>query len=109
MPVVRTIEELPSRRAPGYTETVCAGTEVFGPEVPVRVRRIVVEPGATAPCDARGEEVMAYVAAGSGTLELGAERHSLERESTAWIVPGPFQFTAGGEGLEVLVVEAPSS
>lgn len=109
MPVVRTLDELPSRHMPGATETVCAGAEVFGPEVPLRIRRIVVEPGATAPCDAVGEEVMTYVVAGSGILEVGSERFPLAPESMAWVGPGTFQLAAGDDGLEVLVVEAPTS
>lgn len=110
MPVVKTPDQLEVRTAPGYTETVCAGPDTFGLPVPMRARRFVVEPGARAPVDAGGEEVMVYVIGGSGALETGTERHDLSRESMAWVQPpGSFTLDAGPSGLEVLVSEAPAT
>ena len=107
MPIVRGPAALPSRRGPGYVETVCASTEVFDTPVPLRVRRFVVDAGSTAEVDARSAEVMAYVVAGSGSVEVGGERCELRRESMAWLDPGSIRLSAGDDGLEVLLVEAP--
>ncbi len=107
MPIVRGPAALPSRRGPGYVETVCAGTEVFDASVPLRVRRLVIDAGRTAEVDTRSAEVMAYVVAGSGSVEVGGERHELRRESMAWLDPGPIRLSAGDDGLEVLLTEAP--
>lgn len=112
MPVVKSPDELRPTMFDGWTETTCASPEAFGEPVPVRVRRVVVDPDATAQVAAAGEEVMVYVVRGSGMLESAGERHRLDAEAVAWIdPPGPFALHAAGEGsgggLEVLVTEAP--
>jgi quercetin dioxygenase-like cupin family protein len=108
MPVVRGPDELTTREGTGWTETLCASAEVFGTPEPVRARRIVVAPGASAHVEAGGTEAMAYVAGGSGVLEIAGERHPLARESMAWIdPPGPFVLVGGTGGLEVFLAEAP--
>lgn len=112
MPVVRGPEELRPTSFEGWTETVCASPETFGMPVPVRARRVVVDPGASAQVAAAGDEVMVYVVRGSGVLEAAGEQHRLDPETVAWIdPPGPFALEATGEGsgggLEVLVTEAP--
>lgn len=107
MPLVRDAGSLPVRRADGVTETLAADPEVFGVPVPMRMRRFAVEPGITATLEAVGDEVMAYVLAGSGTLVAGTEQHALAPESMAWVEAGPLQLIAGDDGLSVLVVEAP--
>jgi len=44
---------------------------------------------------------MVYVAAGSGTAQVGAERYPLERESMLWLSPATeIVLTAGPDGLE---------
>lgn len=108
MPVVKSAEELRPTQFEGWAETTCASPETFGQPVPVRVRRVVVEPGATAQVRAAADEVMVYVVRGSGELAAAGERHHLSPEAVAWIDPaGPFSLEAADEGLEVLVTETP--
>jgi quercetin dioxygenase-like cupin family protein len=108
VPIVRAAASLPVRRSEGVTETLAAGSEVFGVPVPLRLRRVAVDPGQSAAVDAAGAEVMAYVLAGTGFLTVGGERHALAPESMAWIdPPGPFEVVAAHDGLTLLVAEAP--
>ena len=108
MPIVRATASLPVQVSEGVTETLVAGPSVFGAPVPMRMRHVALEPGRTAALDASAGEVMVYVAAGSGTVAVGAEHHDLAPESMAWIdPPEPFELVAGDEGLVVLVTEAP--
>lgn len=108
MPVVKDSASLPVRQADGVTETMVAGAEVFGAPVPLRLRRVALEPGHSAAVDAAGAEVMAYVLQGSGVLTVGGEQHALETESMAWVEPPEaFELAASDRGLVVLVAEAP--
>lgn len=107
MPLVREAASLPVRHGDGVTETLGADPGVFGVPVPMRMRRVAVEPGVTATLEVAGEEVMAYVLTGSGSVAAGGEQHALAPESMAWVDPGSIQLTAGDDGLVVLVAEAP--
>lgn len=108
MPVVRESASLPVRSAGGVTETLAADAEVFGVPVPLRLRHIAVEPGHAASVEVSGDEVMAYVLGGNGSLAVAGEQLALAPESVAWIdPPGAFELHAGGDGLAVLVAEAP--
>lgn len=108
MPVVKENASLPVRTADGVTETLVAGAEVFGAPVPLRLRRVALEPGRLAAVDAAGAEVMAYVLEGSGVLTAAGEQHALETESMAWVEPPEaFELEAGSRGLVILVAEAP--
>ena len=108
MPIVRSANELSTTEGDGYTETACAGSEIFGAPVPMQARRFVVRPGATAPVDVAGDEAMVYVVTGTGVLEAGPERHDLAPESLVWLEPPASTVVhAGDGGVEVLVAEAP--
>ena len=50
---------------------------------------------------------MVYVAAGSGTAQVGAEQYPLERESMLWLSPATeIALTAGPDGLECLLAQS---
>ena len=67
MSVSRTQEELPTRAGAGWQEFTCCDPALFGEPVPMRTLRYTLAAGASGPdVDLAGEEVMLYVAAGSG-------------------------------------------
>ncbi len=107
MPIVKEASSLPVRQGDGVTETLGADPDVFGVPVPMRMRRVAVDPGVTASLVVAGQEVMTYVLTGSGSLASGGEHHALASESMAWVDPGSIELTAGDDGLVVLVIEAP--
>lgn len=115
MPVVRTPEDLPPETHDGWSETLCASEDTFDAPVPLRARRVAVQPGAVAHLTTQGREVMLYVVSGAGELETEDERHRLAPESMAWLDgAGALSLAAdpparGGSGLEIIVTEAPGS
>lgn len=90
MPVVRTVDMLPARRAAGWIEWDWAGPGTFGAPVPMTARRMVLDPGAGGPEIPLGSrEAMVYVAAGSGTAEAAGEVFTLSHETVLWLAGAP--------------------
>jgi hypothetical protein len=108
MPVVRRRSEMQTRSGPGWTEVVFAGSDTFGVPVPMKARRYTLDPAATGPrILIAATEAMTYVAAGSGTAVVGAERFGLEPESMLWLGQAQeLTLTAGPDGLDVLVAQS---
>jgi quercetin dioxygenase-like cupin family protein len=108
MPVVRQRSEMTTQQGTGWTETVCAGPAAFGAPVEMQARLFTLEPGAATPTVAiAAQEAMVYVAAGSGTAQVGAEQYPLERESMLWLSPATeIVFTAGPDGLECMLAQS---
>ena len=87
MPVVRYRSEMTTRQgAGGPRRSARAG----------RLRRAGRDAGppftltpaaAMPPVTVEAQEAMVYVAAGSGTAQVGAEQYPLERESMLWLSP----------------------
>lgn len=94
-------------RGRGWTEIPLAGPDL-DPGLPMRARRVVLEPNAAGPALAppRGE-TMLYVIRGSGTGTAGAVPMTLEPETVVWLDPADrLTLQAGPEGLEILIGEA---
>jgi quercetin dioxygenase-like cupin family protein len=108
MPVVRSRSEMTTRHGAGWTETVCAGPSAFGAPVKMQGRLFTLGPGAAMPpVPVAAQEAMVYVAAGSGTAQVGAERYPLERESMLWLSPATeIALTAGPDGLECMLAQS---
>jgi quercetin dioxygenase-like cupin family protein len=107
----RTQQDLPTRTGDGWQEYICCAPEVFGEPVPLRTVRYTLAAGATGPdIDLSGDEVMLYVAAGSGELTVLNDAAHLEPESMAWLPPGgSLRLCAGDDGLDVLLSLAPGA
>ncbi len=59
------------------------------------------------PVTIAAQEAMVYVAAGSGTAQVGAEQYPLERESMLWLSPATeIALTAGRDGLECMLAQS---
>jgi quercetin dioxygenase-like cupin family protein len=108
MPVVRTVDTLPARRAAGWIEWDWAGPDTFGVPVPMTARRTVLDPGAGRPEIPLGSrEAMVYVAAGSGTAEAAGEVFTLSHETVLWLAGrGAVTLRAGEAGLDALIAES---
>ena len=108
MSLSRTQEELPTRVGAGWRELTCCDPAMFGEPVPMRTLRYTLAAGADGPdIDLAGEEVMLYVAAGSGELKIFDDVAHLEPESMVWLSPGgSMRLQAGTDGLDVLVAFA---
>jgi mannose-6-phosphate isomerase-like protein (cupin superfamily) len=82
---------------------------MFGQPVPLKVKRYLLDAGATAPMlPLRGEEAFAYVIAGSGTAAASPppETFALGPESVVWLGPcEELSFTAEENGLDLMVAE----
>jgi quercetin dioxygenase-like cupin family protein len=82
---------------------------MFDQPVPLKVKRYMLDAGATAPMlPLRGEEAFAYVIAGSGTATASppAETFALGPESVVWLGPcEELSFTAKENGLDLMVAE----
>ncbi|MGH3067086.1 MAG: hypothetical protein ACRDMI_00710 [Streptosporangiaceae bacterium] len=111
MPVVRNRSEMTTRQGAGWTETVCADSAVFGAQVEMQARLFTLAPAAaTPPVPIAAQEAMLYVAAGSGTAQVGEERYPLERESMLWLSPAAeVALTAGPDGLECMLARSAGS
>jgi quercetin dioxygenase-like cupin family protein len=110
MPVARHRSEMPARHGAGWTETVCADSATFGAPVAMQARLFTLAPAAaTPPVLIAAQEAMIYVAAGSGTAQVGARRYPLERESMLWLGPAAeVVLTAGPQGLECVLAQSAS-
>jgi quercetin dioxygenase-like cupin family protein len=108
MPVVRRRSEMTTRHGAGWTETACAGPAAFGAPVEMQGRLFTLAPAAAMPpVPIAAREAMVYVAAGSGTARVGAERYPLERESMLWLSPAAeITLTAGPDGLECMLAQS---
>lgn len=108
MPVVRQRSEMTTRQGTGWTETVCAGPAAFGAPVEMQARLFTLAPAAAVPpVTVAAQEAMVYVAAGSGTAQVGEERYPLERESMLWLSPATeIVLTAGPDGLECMLAQS---
>jgi redox-sensitive bicupin YhaK (pirin superfamily) len=108
MPVVRHRSEMTTRQEAGWTETVCAGPAAFGAPVEMQARLFTLDPAAAMPpVLIAAQEAMVYVAEGSGTAQVGAERYPLERESMLWLSPATeIVLTAGPDGLECMLAQS---
>ncbi len=108
MPVVRHRSEMTTRQGAGWTETVCAGPAAFGAPVGMQARLFTLAPAAGMPAvPIAAEEAMVYVAAGSGTAQVGEERYPLERESMLWLSPATeILLTACPDGLECVLAQS---
>ena len=108
MPVVRHRSEMTTRQGAGWTETACAGPAAFGVPVGMQARLFTLAPAAgTPPVQIAAQEAMVYVAAGSGTAQVGAEQYPLERESMLWLSPATeIVLTAGPGGLECMLAQS---
>lgn len=108
MPVVRHPSEMTTRHGAGWTETVCADSAAFGAPVEMQARLFTLAPAAAMPpVPVEAREAMVYVAAGSGTAQVGAEQYALERESMLWLGPATeITLTAGPDGLECMLAQS---
>jgi quercetin dioxygenase-like cupin family protein len=108
MPVVRSRSEMTTRHGAGWTETICADSSAFGAPVKMQGRLFTLAPGAAMPpVPVAAQEAMVYVAAGSGSAQVGAERYPLERESMLWLSPATeIALTAGPDGLECMLAQS---
>lgn len=111
MSLSRTQDELPTRTGDGWQEYTCCDPAVFGEPVPLRTLRYTLTSGATGPdIDLTGDEVMLYVAAGSGEFRIRDDAAHLEAESMAWLPPGgTLRLRADADGLDVLLALAPGA
>jgi len=86
---------------------------MFGQPVPLKVKRYLLDAGATAPMlPLRAEEAFAYVIAGSGTAAASppAETFALGTESMLWLgACEELSFAAGENGLDLMVAETTRS
>ncbi len=93
----------------GWTSGPWFAEGMFGEPVPLKVKRYLVDAGATARLlPLRGEEAFAYVITGSGAAAVSspAERFTLGTESVLWLGPSEeLSFEAGQDGLDLLVAE----
>ena len=101
-------EEMEVRTADGVRELVVAAPSSFG-DLAVELRRLDVDPGASATADApdAGEYVV-YVIGGDGSVRTGGEEVPLAPESVVWLDPGErCEIVAGPSGLQALAAHAP--
>jgi mannose-6-phosphate isomerase-like protein (cupin superfamily) len=109
MPTIFEPNDLPVRNKEGATYITLANTAMLGADA-LDVKRIVLEAGKKSePASAVEAERFLYVIQGSGRAQVGIETFPLTPESMLWIESGDtFTLEAGGEGLEVLVSQAPA-
>jgi mannose-6-phosphate isomerase-like protein (cupin superfamily) len=109
MPTIFEPNDLPVRNKEGATYITLANTAMLGADA-LDVKRITLEAGKKSePASAVEAERFLYVIQGSGRAQVGIETFPLTPESMLWIESGDmFTLEAGGEGLEVLVSQAPA-
>jgi quercetin dioxygenase-like cupin family protein len=108
MPVLRTADTLPARRAPGWAEWDWAGPDTFDAPVPMTARRMVLDPGVGRPEIPLGsQEAMLYVASGSGTAQAAGEVFALSHETVLWLAGSDaVTLQADAAGLDALIAES---
>ena len=101
-------EEMEARTAHGVRELVVAAGSTFD-DLAVELRRLDVDPGASAAVDAPGAgEYVVYVIGGGGMVRTGGEELPLGPESVIWLDPGErCEIVAGPDGLQALAAHAP--
>jgi quercetin dioxygenase-like cupin family protein len=110
MPVVRDPGSRPARQGPGWEQQAWVTPQLLGVPVPMQAWRWRLGPAAASPVIGLGApEGMLYLAAGSGTAEVGGQQFALGPESVLWLAGCPQVILRGGRaGLDALLAVVPS-
>jgi redox-sensitive bicupin YhaK (pirin superfamily) len=109
MPIIVDPATYRSQAADGVSVTVLADEAIVGENVAMEATRVELAAGALSPVfDVGDDEMMIYVASGSGSATVAGQNFPLADESVLWLDPGDgaVTLTGGPTGLTVLVARS---